>query len=133
MRLIVADIGGTNARFAVSSQGEPSLCHITHLRCADFVGFEDAFERFLTGIPRDQQGGHHALSLAVAGPVNDQIVDVSNNHWRFDKTRLLERLALDKLLVINDSLLRRWRSIIQLMVTAARSLTALRMLVHRCL
>jgi glucokinase len=38
----------------------------------------------------------------VAGPVNDQIVDVSNNHWRFDKTRLLERLALDKLLVIND-------------------------------
>lgn len=102
MRLIVADIGGTNARFAVSSQGEPSLCHITHLRCADFVGFEDAFERFLTGIPRDQQGGHHALSLAVAGPVNDQIVDVSNNHWRFDKTRLLERLALDKLLVIND-------------------------------
>ena len=38
----------------------------------------------------------------MAGPVNDQIVDVSNNHWRFDKTRLLERLALDKLLVIND-------------------------------
>ena len=44
MRLIVADIGGTNARFAVSTQGEPSLRHITHLRCADFVGFEDAFE-----------------------------------------------------------------------------------------
>lgn len=102
MRLIVADIGGTNARFAVSSQGEPSLCHITHLRCADFVGFEDAFERFLTGLPRDEQSSRHILSLAVAGPVNDQIVDVSNNHWRFDKTRLLERLALDKLLVIND-------------------------------
>ena len=55
MRLIVADIGGTNARFAVSSQGETSLCHITHLRCADFVGFEDAFERFLTGLPCDEQ------------------------------------------------------------------------------
>ena len=102
MRLIVADIGGTNARFAVSAQGEPSLCHITHLRCADFVGFEDAFERFLTGLPRDEQSGHHVLSLAVAGPVNDQIVDVSNNHWRFDKNWILERLALDKLLVIND-------------------------------
>ena len=102
MRLIVADIGGTNARFAVSVQGEPSLRHITNFRCADFVGFEDAFERFLIGLPRDEQSSHHLLSLAVAGPVNDQIIDVSNNHWRFDKNRLLERLALDKLLVIND-------------------------------
>ena len=102
MRLIVADIGGTNARFAVSAQGEPSLRHITHLRCADFVGFEDAFERFLTGLPRNELIGHHVLSLAVAGPVNDQIVDVSNNDWRFDKNWILERLALDKLLVIND-------------------------------
>ena len=102
MRLIVADIGGTNARFAVSAQGEPSLNHITHLRCADFLGIEDAFERFLTGLPHDEHSGYQLLSLAVAGPVNDQIVDVSNNHWRFEKNRLLERLALDKLLVIND-------------------------------
>ena len=25
----------------------------------------------------------------MAGPVNDQIVDVSNNHWRFDKNWIL--------------------------------------------
>ena len=30
MKLIVADIGGTNARFAVSEKGNPSLRHITH-------------------------------------------------------------------------------------------------------
>ena len=102
MKLIVADIGGTNARFAVSEKGDPSLRHITYLRCSDFEGFEDAFERFLAGLPRDEQSGHHLLSLAVAGPVNDQIVDVSNNHWRFDKNWILERLALNKLLVIND-------------------------------
>ena len=70
MRLIVADIGGTNARFAVSARGEPSLRHITHLRCADFEKFEDAFEGFLAGLPRDEQTSHHVLSLAVAGPVN---------------------------------------------------------------
>ena len=102
MSLILADIGGTYARFAVSEQCDPSLRHITYLRCSDFEGFEDAFERFLAGLPRDEQSGHHLLSLAVAGPVNDQIVDVSNNHWRFDKNWILERLALDKLLVIND-------------------------------
>ena len=94
MKLILADVGGTNARFAVSAQGDPSLRHITNLRCTDFEGFEDAFERFLAGLPPDEQRGHHLLSLAVAGPVNYQIVDVSNNHWRFDKNLLLERLAL---------------------------------------
>jgi glucokinase len=86
MSLIVADVGGTNARFAVSVQGDSSLRHITHLRCADFDGFEDAFERFLVGLPRDVQSGYHVLSLVVAAPVNHQIVDISNNHWRFEKT-----------------------------------------------
>jgi glucokinase len=102
MSLIVADVGGTNARFAVSVQGDSSLRHITHLRCADFDGFEDAFERFLVGLPRDVQSGYHVLSLVVAAPVNHQIVDISNNHWRFEKNKLLDRLGLDKMLVIND-------------------------------
>ena len=102
MKLILADIGGTNARFAVSVQGDPLPRHITNLRCTDFEGFEAAFESFLTGLPRDEQSGYHVLSLAVAGPVNDQIVDISNNHWRFEKIRLLDRLGLKKLLVIND-------------------------------
>ena len=102
MKLILADIGGTNARFAVSVQGDPSLRHITNLRCTDFEGFEYAFERFLAGLPLDEQSGYHEMSLAVAGPVNDQIVDISNNHWRFKKNWLLNRLKLEKLLVIND-------------------------------
>ena len=100
--LILADVGGTNARFAISAQGDPALTHISHLRCADFVGFEDAFERFLNALPSDKQHGSHSLSLAAAGPVNEQIVDISNSHWRFEKQRLLDRLGLDKLLVIND-------------------------------
>lgn len=102
MSFIIADVGGTNARFAVSAPDGLPLRHITHLRCADFEGLEDAFERFLAGLPRDEQSGRHVLSLAVAGPVNDRIVDISNNHWRFEKTRLLDRLRLEKLLVIND-------------------------------
>ena len=102
MNLILADVGGTNARFAVSSQDDMSLHHITYLRCADFESFEDAFESFLTRLPCGGPSDRHVLSLAVAGPVNDQIVDVSNNHWCFGKGQLLERLQLDSLLVIND-------------------------------
>ena len=102
MGIILADVGGTNVRFALSATDDPSLRHITHLRCTDFAGFEDAFNEFLANLPLDEQNDYHVLSLAVAGPVNDQTVDISNNHWQFDKNRLLEQLGLDKLLVIND-------------------------------
>lgn len=102
MSFIISDVGGTNARFAVAAPDNLSLRHITHMQCADFDRFEDAFERFLSGLPQEEQSGHHLLSLAVAGPVNEQIVDISNNHWRFEKSRLLDRLRLDELLVIND-------------------------------
>lgn len=102
MSIILADVGGTYARFAISAGKHPSLRHITRLRCMDFDGFEDAFKRFLAGLPRDEQSSYHVLSLAVAGPVNDQIVEISNNHWQFEKNRLLDQLKLDKLLVIND-------------------------------
>ena len=67
MNIILADVGGTNARFAVSGRDDPPLRHITRLRCADFEGFEDAFKRFKAGLTRDEQSGYHVLSLAVAG------------------------------------------------------------------
>ena len=102
MGIILADVGGTNARFALSRQGDPSLRHVTYLRCADFESFHDAFESFLARLPVDEQDANHELSLSVAGPVNDRIVKVSNNPWQFRKDHLLDRLRLDRLLVIND-------------------------------
>ncbi|HCA14192.1 MAG TPA: glucokinase, partial [Alphaproteobacteria bacterium] len=47
MPVTVADIGGTNARFAISSPKSLRLQHVTYLRCADFAGVEDAYAHFL--------------------------------------------------------------------------------------
>ena len=69
MTLIVADVGGTNARFAVSSQNDPSLHHVTYLRCADFESFEDACESFLAPLRETGNRGPPAFRLAVAGLV----------------------------------------------------------------
>lgn len=102
MSVIVADVGGTNVRFAVSSRKDSSLHHVVYLRCADFDSFESAYEAFLMRLPDEVRGTSKTLSLAVAGPVNDEIVEVSNNHWRIAKRHLIDRLALEGLLVIND-------------------------------
>ena len=107
MPVTVADIGGTNARFAISSPKSLRLQHVTYLRCADFAGVEDAYAHFLASVPeaimQDEDGRTpHVLSLAVAGPVNAELVEVSNNHWQFAKRQLMANLQLDGLLVIND-------------------------------
>jgi glucokinase len=83
------------------------LQHVTYLRCADFAGVEDAYAHFLASVPEAIKQGEdartpHVLSLAVAGPVNAELVEVSNNHWQFAKHQLMANLQLDGLLVIND-------------------------------
>ena len=102
MALIVADVGGTNVRFALSSMTNSQLTQIKYLRCADFDSFEGAFENFVTSISDKKDGQTHLLSLAVAGPVNSEFVEVSNSHWKFGKSQLIDRLKLNSLLVIND-------------------------------
>lgn len=95
---IVADIGGTNARFALARQGQISAPF--QLLCADFSGIEQALETVFSQLTPEHPPTR--LSLAVAGTVADDEVTISNNHWRFSKYQLKSRFGLDALTVIND-------------------------------
>lgn len=95
---IVADIGGTNARFALARQGQISAPF--QLLCADFSGIEQALETVFSQLTPEHPPTR--LSLAVAGTVADDEVMISNNHWRFSKYQLKSRFGLDALTVIND-------------------------------
>ena len=96
MTLVAVDVGGTNVRFAVA--GDDGLSDIRSMLCGDFPSLQAAMATYL-----DESGiSASAASIAVAGPVQDAHVDVTNNHWRFDKTDLLAAAGLDRLLVIND-------------------------------
>jgi len=95
--LVVVDIGGTNARFGyVDKTGR--LSDVTILKCADFKGFEAALAAFT----RDKNYLVQSLCLAVACPVDNDHIRFTNNDWSFSKRDLFERLALDRLLVVND-------------------------------
>lgn len=94
---IVADIGGTNARFGlVNFNGE--IEHISVLQCSDFRGIEDAFRQFFSEIGRASP----QVAIAVACPVQLDSVKLTNNHWSFSKQQLMRRLNFSELLVIND-------------------------------
>ena len=96
MTLVAVDVGGTNVRFAVAAGG--GLSEIRSMLCSDFPSLQAALKAYL-----DEAGiAASAASIAVAGPVQDAHVDVTNNHWRFDKADLLAAAGLEQLLVIND-------------------------------
>jgi glucokinase len=77
---LVGDIGGTNVRLAVADLegGKPRLSAPKSLPHAGVATFEDVVDRFLkeTGGPMPD-----AIVLAVAGPIKDGEVRLTNGQW----------------------------------------------------
>jgi glucokinase, proteobacterial type len=96
---LIADIGGTNVRFAlVSPEGVPG--ETTVMRCADHAGPAEAAEAFL-GTAGGGRRPARAV-FAVASPITGDVVDLTNSAWRFSIAAVRTRLGLERLEVIND-------------------------------
>ncbi len=96
---LIADIGGTNARFALARPGaEPA--HPLVLPCADFAGPAEAAEAYLRRVTPDSRPKRAAF--AIASPVTGDEVEMTNHVWRFSIAAVRRRLGLERLDVIND-------------------------------
>jgi glucokinase len=97
---LVADIGGTNARFALVDVGAapPCLREQRSLPAAEYASLEHAIEHYLatTGAKPTQ------AALAVACPVTGDEIRLTNRAWSFSQRELRERLGLAQLRVLND-------------------------------
>ncbi|HHX82920.1 MAG TPA: glucokinase [Pseudomonadaceae bacterium] len=96
---IVADIGGTHARFACLVRGGEELSRIATLRCVDYPGIIDAIGAYLDQLDPDISVAN--MCLAVAGPVETDRIDLPNNPWTFSRRDLARQLGVE-LYVIND-------------------------------
>ncbi len=95
---LLADIGGTNARFALD-HGEGRIGDVRTLACADYARFEDAVHAYLA-----QHGGtrvRHA-GIAIANPVGGDAIKMTNHDWAFSIAAARRELALETLQVVND-------------------------------
>lgn len=95
---IVADIGGTNARFACVRGDDDTLRDIHVYPCADFLRLEDAVRAYLQ---RANTGQLAQVCLAVAGPVEADRIDLPNNHWEFSQSELAQSLGA-QVTIVND-------------------------------
>jgi glucokinase len=98
--LLVGDVGGTNARFALAVQRGDWLRieRFEVLSGESFPTFSDALRHYL-----DQTGVRaEAACLAVAGPVRDGRVHLTNRDWRISEADIRESFGISRALLIND-------------------------------
>jgi glucokinase len=103
-RTLLADIGGTNARFALIDGGE--LGAVEHVKVADFASVRDAIADVLA---RNSGGAAvNAAVLAVAGPVTNNRCVMTNSHWVIDGNELRAGFGLQSVDVLNDFEVMAW-------------------------
>jgi glucokinase len=98
---LLADIGGTYARFAVE-MAPGRFEHAVSLRCADYADFAAAVGAFLKGLPPGAVPHMDHAAVAIANPVEGDEVRMTNYHWRFSIEQMREQLELQTLVVVND-------------------------------
>lgn len=96
---IVADIGGTNARFSRVDLDTLALDHVVVYPCADFATLALALnyyrsEQKLTEIAH--------VAVAIACPVNGDLVKMTNFFWQFSIQDTKAELGLAEFIVLND-------------------------------
>jgi glucokinase len=95
---LLADIGATYARFGIErSPGVHEEVRV--LRCADHAGFVDVMRAYLDTL--DGTRPQHA-AVAIANPVEDDAVRMTNRDWAFSIREAQQALGLGTLLVINN-------------------------------
>jgi glucokinase len=97
--LLVGDVGGTNARFALARMidGRPVLDHHQSFPASEHPTFLGGVKAFLDGCDVKPSGG----VIAVAGPVTDGAIDLTNSPWRVSEGEL-QTLGLSPVKLIND-------------------------------
>jgi len=97
--LLIGDIGGTNARFALAHPDEPGFSGELTLHCADYETAQQGVADYL-----ERSGGvsPDVICLAAAGPIVDGCVDLTNNHWVIDSRELRQVYSTSSVRLLND-------------------------------
>lgn len=97
--VLIGDIGGTNARFAILADEQSEPHDLPIVQTADFASVEEAIGSVLS---RASALRPRSALLAVAAPVDGDDIPLTNCPWVIRPKTMLAELALDEIVVLND-------------------------------
>ena len=101
---LVADIGGTNARFGlVHAEGEP-VVDVVSFRCREHESPQAAARVYLQQLAgRDGRPVRPlSVALALATPIDGDVVKMTNSAWIVSRAELAAALGAQRVLLLND-------------------------------
>ena len=99
MDRLLADVGGTNARFALQADAGAPITDAQTLSCSDFPTIAHAIAAYRQGLNRPAP---RLCAIAIATAVLGDRVKMTNHDWEFSISALQAQFAFETLRVIND-------------------------------
>lgn len=102
MEIVAVDIGGTHARFAIADVADGRVITLGEpvtLRTAEHASLQAAWETYRAQAGRTLP---RVAALAVACPVDGEVLKFTNNPWSLRPALIGEALGLERHILIND-------------------------------
>lgn len=96
--VLVGDVGGTNARFALVEDADSPAKPFPIVQTADFPNIDDA----IRAVVFDNGVRPATLILAIAGPVAGDEIKLTNCPWIVRPRAIIRELGLSEVVVLND-------------------------------
>ncbi len=100
--IAVADIGGTNARFAFAEINDGAVLALTDpvkLKTGDYGDLPGAWDAFAKAAGRPLP---NALAIAFAGPAGGESLKLTNSEWVIRRDSIAQDLGVDRVVIVND-------------------------------
>jgi len=96
--ILLADIGGTHARFAVCTTQDQSIHYAQVLKISDHPTIYGAIDTYISTLDHRPE----RAALAVAAPILADEVNFTNSPWEFTRKQLLSQFNWQRLDLFND-------------------------------
>jgi glucokinase len=97
--ILIGDIGGTNARFALLVDAFAEPRQFPFVKTADFANIDDALQQCILDKSSVQP---RSAILALAGPIEGDEVALTNCPWVVRPRDMIENLGFEDVLLAND-------------------------------
>ena len=97
--ILIGDIGGTNARFAIIPDAAAEEFNFPNVRTADFETIDEAIRSCI--LEKSSLRPRSAI-LAVAGPISADEIPLTNCDWVVRPRTMIDGLGIEDVLVVND-------------------------------